>query len=155
MNELLQALEAIRRAVDLGGNLHAFVVENVQLVADALRAFIFRTGNPNEPGAPFTSVGPIRSFTPLVQVAANSALTAVITWASFRMMWGRTTARSQFVLRVLLPRVLLAALLINFTIPLVQAAIDASNALSDSVMLATHQQVLADEIGRASCRERV
>jgi hypothetical protein len=144
MPELLQVLEAIRRAIDLGGTVHEFVIENVELVAGALRAFIFRTGNPSVPNAPFTSVGPIQSFTPLIQMASNSALTAVITWASFRMMWGRTTARSQFVLRVLLPRVLLAALLINFTIPLVQAAIDASNALSDSVMLATHQQVLAD-----------
>lgn len=144
MLDLLQAIEAIRRAIDLGGNVHAFIVENAQVVADALRAFIFRTGNPAVPDAPFTTVGPIQSFTPLTRVAANSALTAVITWASFRMMWGRTTARSQFVLRVLLPRVLLAALLINFSVPLVQAAIDASNALSDSVTLATHQQVLTD-----------
>lgn len=144
MLDLLQAIEAIRRAIDLGANVHAFILENAQVVADALRAFIFRTGNPAVPDAPFTSVGPIQSFTPLTQVAANSALTAVITWASFRMMWGRTTARSQFVLRVLLPRVLLAALLINFAVPLVQAAIDASNALSDSVALATHQQVLTD-----------
>jgi hypothetical protein len=144
MNELLQALDAIRRAIDLGGNLHAFIAENVQAVVDALRAFIFRTGNPTVPGAPFTTVGPIQSFTPLVQVAADSALTAVITWAAFRMMWGRVTTRSQFVLRVLLPRVLLAALLINFSVPLVQGAVDTSNALSDSVMLATHQQVLTD-----------
>src|SRR5689334_4505362 len=124
MPDLLQALEAIRRAVDLGGNVHAFVVENVQLVAEALRAFIFRTGNPSAPGEPFTTVGPIQRFAPLIQVAANSALSVVITWASFRMMWGRSTVRTQFVLRVLLPRVLLAAVLINFAVPLVQMAID-------------------------------
>jgi hypothetical protein len=142
--ELLQALEAIRRAIDLGGNIHAFIAENVQVVVEALRAFIFRTGNPAIPNAPFTTVGPIRSFAPLVQVVANSALTAVVTWASFRMMWGRVTTRSQFVLRVLLPRVLLAAMLINFSVPLVQGAVDTSNALSDSVLIATHQQVLTD-----------
>jgi hypothetical protein len=142
--ELLQALEAIRRAIDLGASIHAFIAENVQVVVDALRAFIFRTGNPAVPNAPFTTVGPIQSFTPLVQVASNSALTATVTWASFRMMWGRVTTRSQFVLRVMLPRVLLAALLINFAVPLVQGAVDTSNALSDSVMLATHRQVLAD-----------
>ena len=144
VGDVLQALEAIRRAIDLGGNVHAFIVENVQLVVQALRAFILRTGNPSVPNAPFTTVGPIRSITPLVQVAANSALTAVLTYAGFRMMWGRTTTRSQYVLRVMLPRLLLAAMLINFAVPLVQAAIDASNALSDSVMLATNQQVLAD-----------
>jgi hypothetical protein len=35
-------------------------------------------------------------------------------------------------------------MLINFSVPIVQAAVDSSNALSDSVALATHQQILAD-----------
>jgi hypothetical protein len=144
MTDLLNSLNAIRQAVDLGANLAFFVAHNVQVVAEALHAFIFRTTNPVAPGAAFTTVGPITTFTPLVQVAADSALVAVITYGSFRMMWGRTTIRSQFVLRVLLPRVLLAILLINFTVPLVQAAVDISNALSDSVGLATHQQIVAD-----------
>lgn len=144
MADLLQALDGIRQAVDLGANLAWFVAHNVQVVSDALHAFIFRTTNPIAPGAAFTTVGPIQTFTPLVQIAADTALTVVITYASFRMMWGRTTIRSQHVLRVLLPRVLLAALLINFAVPIVQAAVDASNALSDSVGLATHQQMVAD-----------
>ncbi len=144
MGDLPQAVEAIRRAIDLGGNVQAFVTGNAQVVLLALRAFIFRTGNPVLPNAAFTTVGPIQSFTPFVQALSDSALTVAITWASFRMMWGRVTIRSQFVLRVLVPRVLLAMLLINFALPLVQAAVDASNALSDSVMLATHQQILAD-----------
>ena len=144
MGEVLQVLEAIRRALDLAGNVQAFVADNVQVVAAALRAFIFRTTNPVAPDSAFTTVGPIRSFTPLVQMASDSALTAVVTWAAFRMMWGRVTTRTQFVLRVMLPRVLLAAMLINFAVPLVQSAVDASNALSDSVMLATHDQILAD-----------
>jgi hypothetical protein len=144
MGDVLQALEAIRRALDLGGNVQAFIVENVQVVLEALRAFSLRTGNPSAPSSPFTTVGPIQSLTPIVQVAADSALTAVITYAGFRMMWGRTTARSQFVLRVLFPRLLLAAMLVNFAVPLVQAAVDASNALSDTVVLATKQQMLLD-----------
>jgi hypothetical protein len=150
MGDVLQALEAIRRAVDLAGNVDAFVAANAQVVANALQAFIFRTANPAVPNAPFITVGPVQSFTPFVQVASDSALTVVITWASFRMMWGRVTTRSQFVLRVLLPRVLLAVLLINFATPLVQTAIDGSNALSDSVTLATHQQVVADARDLAS-----
>ena len=144
MGDLLRSLDAIRQAVDLGANVAYFVVHNVQVVSDALHAFIFRTTNPTVPGAAFTSVGQIQNFTPLVQVAADTGLTAVITYAVFRMMWSRTTTRSQFVLRVLLPRLLLAMLLINFAVPLVQAAVDGSNALSDSVGLATHQQVVAD-----------
>ena len=144
MGDVLKALDAIRRAIDLGGNIQAFIVENVQLVLAALRAFLLRTGNPASPNDPFTTVGPIRTITPVVQIAANSALTAVITFAGFRMMWGRTTMRSQFVLRVLFPRLLLAAILINFAVPLIQAAVDASNALSDSVVLATKQQLLVE-----------
>ena len=144
MADVLQALLGIRQALDVAGNVSWFVAHNAEAVFEALRLFIFRTTDPTVPGAPFTSVGPVQRFTPLVQVSADSALTAVLTWASFRMMWGRVTTRSQFVLRVLLPRALLAALLINFAVPLVQAAVDASNALSDSLALATHQQVLTD-----------
>ena len=144
MADLLGAIDAIRQALDLGANVGWFVAHNVRIVGEALHAFIFRTGNPAVPGGSFTSVGPIQAFTPLVQVASDGALTAVITYGSYRIMWGRTTARSQLVLRVLLPRVLLAALLINFAVPLVQAAVDASNALSDSVGLATHHQIVAD-----------
>ena len=144
MGDVLHILELIRGTIDLGHNLRAFVTENVQIVFEALRLFCLRTGNPAAPATPFTTVGPVRSFTPLVQVAANSALTAVVTWIGFRLMWGRTTTRSQFVLRLLIPRLLLATVLINFSVPLVQGAIDASNALSDSVTAATGAQILAD-----------
>jgi hypothetical protein len=144
MGDVLQSLSGIRQALDVAGNVAWFVAHNVQVVFAALQAFIFRTTDPTASGSAFTNVGPIRRFTPLVQVASDSALTAVITWASFRMMWGRTTTRSQFVLRVLLPRVLLAVLLINFALPLVQMAVDASNALCDSLALATGREVLTD-----------
>ncbi len=46
-----------------GGNVRALPVENVQVVLEALRAFVLRTGNPLEPTAPFTSVTPIKSPT--------------------------------------------------------------------------------------------
>ena len=144
MADLLRTLDAIRQAVDLGSNVAWFVAHNVQVVGEALHTFIFRTTNPAVPGASFTTVGPIQTFTPLVQLASDAALTVVIIYGSYRMMWGRTTARSQLVLRVLLPRVLLAALVINFAVPLVQGAVDFNNALSDSVALATHQQIVAD-----------
>lgn len=144
MTDLLQALNAIRQALDLAANVEWFVAHNVEIVFDALRTFIFRTSNPTTPNAPFTTVGPIQTFAPLVQVAADSALTAILTWAAFRMLWGQTTLRSQLVLRLLLPRLLLATLLINFAVPFVQLAIDFGNALSDGVMLATRAQILAD-----------
>ena len=66
MGDLLRAIDAIRQALDLGGNIWWFVAHNVQIVSEALHAFIFRTTNPAVPGAAFTSVGPIQTFTPLV-----------------------------------------------------------------------------------------
>lgn len=145
MTELLQALNAIRQAIDIWSNVAWFVTHNVAPVLDALRLFVFRTANPLAPAQPFTTVGPIQTFTPLAQLAADSGLTVVTIWASFSLMWARGTSsyRNQRTVRVLLPRLVLAVVLINFAVPLLQGAIDASNALSDSVALATRQQVFA------------
>ena len=46
MGDLLRAIDAIRQAVDLGANIGWFVAHNVQIVSEALHAFIFRTANP-------------------------------------------------------------------------------------------------------------
>ena len=145
MSDLLDALNAIRQALDLGANVSWFIAHSAVLELDALRTFVFRTANPVAVGQPFTTVGPIRTFTPLIQVAADSGLTAVAIWGSFGIMWSRGGSfRNQRSVRVLLPRLMLAALLINFAVPLTQAAIDACNALSDSVALATRQELLVD-----------
>lgn len=145
MSDLLEALRAIRQAIDLGSNVVWFVAHSVAPVLEALRAFVFRTTNPLASGAPFTTVGPIQRFTPVVQLAADSALVAVVIWGFFGIMWSRGGSfRNQRSVRTLLPRLLLAALLINFAVPLTQAAIDACNALSDSVTLATRQQLFVD-----------
>lgn len=163
MIELLEALRAIRQAIDIGSNVAWFVTHNVAPVLDALRLFVFRTANPIAPGLPFTTVGPIQTFTPLAQLAADSGLTVATIWASFSLMWTRGTSsyRNQRTVRVLLPRLVLAVVLINFAVPLLQGAIDASNALSDSVALATRQQVFAsagefdDTAGLAGLQEVV
>lgn len=142
--DLLEAVEAIRQALDLGSNVAAFVSQNARLVLDVLYLFVFQTVNPLAPPAPFTTVRPIQEFTPLVQLAANSGLTATVIWGSYRVMWGRVSYRTPYTPRVLLPRLVLAVLLINFALPLVQGAVDASNALCDSIALATQRQVLRD-----------
>jgi len=130
--------------LDLGLGLFWFVAHSVSPVLQALRDFMFDTVNPVTPPAPFITVAAIQRFTPLVQAAADSALTLVVIWAGYSIMWGRATVRSQYVVRVMLPRLFLAAVLINFSLPLIQATVDASNALCEAVALATGRQVLTD-----------
>jgi len=85
-----------------------------------------------ETGHDFTSNSTIQAFEPKVQLIANGALTIVAIWASYRIMWGHGL-RSQFTARILLPRLLMSAVLINFALPLLQAAVQASNAACDAI----------------------
>ena len=85
-----------------------------------------------ETGHDFTSNSTIQAFEPKVQLIANGALTIVAIWASYRIMWGHGL-RSQFTARILLPRLLMSAALINFALPLLQAVVQASNAACDAI----------------------
>lgn len=89
---------------------------------------------------PFTHNVVIQSFEPTVQAVANAMLVLAAMWASYRIMWAHGL-RSQFTARVLLPRLLMGAVLINFALPMYQAAVDASNTLSDVI---TRFQTIAD-----------
>ncbi len=83
-------------------------------------------------GHDFTSNSTIQAFEPKVQLIANAALTLVAVWASYRIMWGHGL-RSQFTARILLPRLLMSAVLINFSLPLVQALVQMSNTVCDAI----------------------
>ncbi|MHB8589102.1 MAG: hypothetical protein ACYDA0_09645 [Candidatus Dormibacteraceae bacterium] len=74
----------------------------------------------------FISNSTIQRYEPSVQIVADSALVLVAMWASFRIMWGHGL-RSQYTARILLPRLMMGALLINFALPLFQMAVAASN----------------------------
>jgi hypothetical protein len=97
---------------------------------------VLSTGDPTHPGSPLTHHPAIAHFEPMVQLLANLGLVAVVLFASYRIMWGHG-ARSLYSVRILLPRVLLAFVLINFSIPLFQAAVDFDNALDAAVMDST------------------
>jgi hypothetical protein len=79
-------------------------------------------------GHDFTKNHTVGEFEPIVQGVADALLTLAAIWASYRIMWGHGV-RSQFTARVLLPRLLMGAALINFALPLFQAVIDANNVL--------------------------
>ena len=85
-----------------------------------------------ETGGDFTSNPTIQTFEPKVQLLANGALVLVAIWASYRIMWGHGL-RSQYTARILLPRLLLSVVLINFALPMLQAVVQASNAACDAI----------------------
>jgi hypothetical protein len=143
IQQLLEAVQAIQRGLDLAGHAAWFLAQNVDTVLTALHLFLFATVDPFQPAHPFVTVTPIQEFTPLMQAAADMALLAILTWAFFRIMWAHGF-HNQYTLRHLLPRAGLAALLINFALPLVQGAVDTSNALCDAISIATrHEGLLA------------
>ena len=86
-----------------------------------------------ETGHDFTTNRTIQTFEPKVQLVANGALTLLAMWASYRVMWGHGL-RSQFTARIMLPRLMMSAVLINFALPLVQALVQASNAACDAIL---------------------
>jgi len=109
----------------------AMLDDSLGLLLKAWSGFILHTTD-FETGGDFTSNATIQAFEPKVQLVADAALTIVAIWASYRIMWGHGL-RSQFTARIMLPRLLMSAVLINFALPLVQAAVQASNAVCDAV----------------------
>jgi TrbL/VirB6 plasmid conjugal transfer protein len=77
-------------------------------------------------GGPFVKSATIQRFEPIVQLAANAALALVAMWASYRVMWGHGL-HSQYTARILLPRLVMGVVLVNFSTLMFQVAIDASN----------------------------
>src|SRR5436305_3334820 len=67
-----------------------------------------------------------------MQAVADAALVLAVMWASYRIMWGHGV-RSQFTARVLVPRIFMGAILVNFAMRMFQAAVAVSNPLSGAV----------------------
>ncbi len=109
----------------------AMLDDSLGLLLKAWSGFILHTTD-FETGGDFTSNATIQAFEPKVQIVADAGLTIVAIWASYRIMWGHGL-RSQFTARIMLPRLLMSAVLINFALPLVQAVVQASNAVCDAV----------------------
>ena len=69
----------------------------------------------------------------LTRLIADAALAGVLVWAFIGTMW-QQSAYGHYRMRVLLPRLLLASVLINFSGPLLQGAIDINRALSLTIL---------------------
>ena len=111
--------------------LAALLKDSLGLLLRVWGDFILRTTD-FETGGEFTKNATIQLFEPKVQVVANAALALIVIWASYRIMWGHGL-RSQYTARILLPRLFMAVVLINFAQPMFQALVTINNTLCDVV----------------------
>lgn len=101
--------------------------DSVGLLLNVWFNFILSTTD-IETGGDFVSSATIQRFEPKVQLVANAALVLVALWASYRIMWGHGLF-TQYTARILLPRLFMAAVLINFAMPLFQMGVAATNSI--------------------------
>jgi len=111
--------------------VRSMLQDSLGLILKVWYGFILQTTDFESAGA-FTSNATIQTFEPKVQMVANAALTFIVVWGSYRIMWGHGL-RSLYTARILLPRLLMSVVLVNFALPLMQAVVDASNVVSDTV----------------------
>lgn len=81
----------------------------------------------------FVNNAAIRRFEPPIQIAADAALVLVAMWAAYRIMWGHGLF-TQYTARIMLPRLVLAVVLVNFALPLFQMCVDAANTVSGTMV---------------------
>ncbi|MEO8745197.1 MAG: hypothetical protein ABI334_01350 [Candidatus Dormiibacterota bacterium] len=130
----------------------ALLNDSFGLLLKVWGGFILRTTD-FDTGGDFINNATIHRFEPAVQLAANAALVVVAMWASYRIMWGHGL-RSQYTVRVLLPRLLMGVVLINFSQPMFQSVVVINNTLCDWVQtfvrlddLSTFRAGFADDPG--------
>ncbi len=111
--------------------VRSMLQDSVGLILNVWFRFILQTTD-FETTRDFTANATIQAFEPKVQIVANAALALMVVWAAYRIMWGHGL-RSLYTARILLPRLVMSVVLINFALPLMQALIDASNVVSQAV----------------------
>lgn len=104
--------------------------DSVGLLLNVWYRFILSTTD-IETGGDFINSATITLFEPKVQVVSDAGLAIIAVWASYRIMWGHGLF-TQYTARILLPRLFMAAVLINFAMPLFQMSVGAANAISDA-----------------------
>jgi hypothetical protein len=109
--------------------------DSVGLLLNVWFKFILSTTD-FETGGDFVGAAAIRQFEPKIQLVADAGLVLVVLWASYRIMFGHGLF-TQYTARILLPRLLMAVVLVNFAMPLFQMVVSAANAMSHSVMSLT------------------
>ena len=114
--------------------------DSVGLLLNVWFKFILSTTD-LETGGDFVNAAAIQRFEPKVQLVADAALVLIAVWASYRIMWGHGLF-TQYTARILLPRLFMAVVLINFALPMFQMGVGAANAMSQAVQsFSTHDDL--------------
>src|SRR5712664_790444 len=114
--------------------------DSVGLLLNVWFKFILSTTD-FETGGDFVGSATIQRFEPKVQLMADAALVLIALWASYRIMWGHGLF-TQYTARILLPRLFMAAVLINFALPLFQMGVAATNAICQALQsFSTHDDI--------------
>jgi hypothetical protein len=111
--------------------IKALLEQSVGLLLKVWFGFILNTTD-FETGRDFTTNVTIHRFEPWLQVVADAALVLVVVWAAYKIMWGHGL-RSRYTVRILLPRLLMGTILINFALPMFQLVVQASNVVCDAI----------------------
>ncbi len=111
--------------------VRSMLQDSIGLILNVWFRFILQTTD-FETTRDFTANATIQAFEPKVQIVANAALALMAVWASYRIMWGHGL-RNLYTARILLPRLVMSVVLVNFALPLMQALIDATNVVSRAV----------------------
>ncbi len=111
--------------------VRSMLQDSVGLILNVWFRFILQTTD-FDTTHDFTANATIQAFEPKVQIVANAALALMALWASYRIMWSHGL-RTLYTARILLPRLVMSVVLVNFALPLMQALIDASNVVSSAV----------------------
>lgn len=105
-----------------------------QPLFDQVTAFLTSTSGPLSLDG-LTRSDTVVHYVTLTRLIADAALAGVLVWAFIGSMWNQSVY-GHYRLRLLIPRLLLAAVLVNFSSPLIQGAIDINRALALTVLKA-------------------
>jgi hypothetical protein len=142
VDSLLSVLQQLRDQLDFGSRLAQMAADAGAAATEYWTHFVTLTvnasGGAGEPA--FIGDPTILRFAPLAQALADAALVPIAMLAFFRVMFGHGSF-TQYTARIMLPRIVVVTVLVNFALPLVQAAVDLDNGLSRTVLLAAGHSV--------------
>lgn len=110
-----------------------------------LQRYLFTTVDTSVPeGRPITANPSLQRLNLGLAVTADVMMAAVLTFACLRSLFERSF-RARYSLKVMIPRLMLAIILVHFSLPLMQMAVDLDNALSH-VALSLGDELHVDQL---------
>jgi hypothetical protein len=147
--QIQAGLRQIQAGLDFGARLERTIREWVLAPLRGSLHFIIDTTSAQSGGS-FTADRTIQHWEPLVEALSEAALVAVVAWAFYRVMFAHGSF-TQYTARIMLPRFVVAFVVIHFSLPLLQGAVDLSNRLSEAVVavsLQSDMRGMVDQWGR-------